>query len=137
MNTASSLIGAWLWYFLAMGMSVRAYRFSVFVLVVGALSSAVWFSQAEREREILLENERVRVRKVILRPGVENPVHTHDLPHVGVFIRGGELEFREGDKSEVIQFRDGDVGWREAGVTHSIVNRSDQAVHVVEVELKE
>lgn len=91
---------------------------------------------AESNREVLLENDRVRVREVILEPGIEGPKHTHQLPHVGVIIRGGKLQFHENDQVEVVEFKPGDAGWREAGVTHSIVNLSATPVHVVEVELK-
>jgi mannose-6-phosphate isomerase-like protein (cupin superfamily) len=35
-----------------------------------------------------------------------------------------------------VTFKDGDAGWREAGVTHSIRNSGKTAVHVIEVELK-
>lgn len=85
---------------------------------------------------VLWENERVRVREVILQPGVAYPEHTHDLPHVGVIIKGGTLEFTEQGKKDQVSFKAGDAGWRDAGVTHSITNLSPTPVHVVEVELK-
>ncbi len=87
-------------------------------------------------REVLLENERVVVKQVILEPGVEYPEHHHPRPHVGVIIRGGTLEFHESGNVETVEFQPGQAGWRDAGVTHRIVNRSTAPVHVVEVELK-
>lgn len=97
-----------------------------------------WGLQASPEpgRKVLLENDRVRVRQVILEPSVQEPRHTHELPHVGIIIRGGKLEFHENDQVEIVEFEAGDAGWREAGVTHSIINLSETPVHVVEVELK-
>lgn len=93
-------------------------------------------SRPSDDARILLENDSVRVREVIMQPGVENPEHTHTYPHVGVFVEGGTLEFHEGGEIETATFQKGDAGWREAGVTHRIVNRSETPVHVVEVELK-
>lgn len=105
--------------------------------LLGAVLALGWtFSQTAESRRVLLENERVRVKEVILEPGIEYPEHTHELPHVGVAVRGGRLEFHEGGQVETLDLADGGAGWREAGVTHRIVNRSPHPVHVVEVELK-
>lgn len=93
-------------------------------------------SRPAEDPRILLENDSVRVREVIMQPGVENPEHTHVYPHVGVFVEGGTLEFHEAGEVETVSFEKGDAGWREAGVTHRIINRSSTPVHVVEVELK-
>ena len=105
-----------------------------FAATLGFLAGSV--ISIPETRDILLENDRVIVRQVIMQPGVKGPEHTHDLPHVGVIIRGGVLEFHEKGTVEQVDFESGDAGWREAGVTHSIVNRSEHPVHVVEVELK-
>lgn len=118
---------------------MKAFTKSALFFVAGA-AAFLLFAQArtlETEgRQTLLENQRVRVREVVLQPGVEYPEHRHELPHVGVIIRGGTLEFHEAGQVEKVDFKDGDVGWREAGVEHRIVNRSSQPVRVVEVELK-
>lgn len=110
-------------------------------LVAIAVALSIGFgalhSRSGESSDILFENERVRVRRVILEPGVHHPEHTHDLPHVGVIVKPGTLEFHEGGEIEVVEFQAGDAGWREAGVTHSIVNQSAAPVHVVEVELKD
>lgn len=60
------------------------------------------------------------VRQVILKPGVQEPQHTHELPHVGIIIRGGKLEFHENDEVKTVEFEAGDAGWREAGVTTAL-----------------
>lgn len=105
------------------------------VFVLGVVGSSMVVSSGQPS-EVLLENERVRVKRVILQPAVEYPEHTHELPHVGVIIKGGVLEFHEGGNVERVELKDGDAGWREAGVTHRIVNLSPHPVEVVEVELK-
>ena len=86
--------------------------------------------------KVLLENSRVRVRDVIFPPG-ETPMHTHQLPHVGVVIQGGTLVFKYPDgTSETAKLEAGGAGFREANVTHQPVNTGTSPVRVVEVELK-
>src|SRR5262245_31542934 len=114
----------------------RLLGFALFLagLLLGAL---VGFAQkADSGPKVLLENKQVRVREVKIEPGVPYPPHTHQYPHVGVIVRGGKLEFIEKGKSETVDFKDGDAGWREAGVTHRVRKPAKATVHVVEVELK-
>lgn len=113
--------------------------FSPLLLLATAACTASFTSQSSvdpESRKVLLENDRVVVKQVILEPGVEYPEHRHKRPHVGVIVRGGTLEFHEAGEVETVHFEPGQAGWRDAGVTHRIVNRSDTTVHVVEVELK-
>ena len=77
----------------------------------------------------MFENARVRVKNVTF-PGVTS-MHTHDLPHVGVAIEGGTLEFRYPDgKSETMKLEPGGVGYRDANVTHQPVNTGNTPVRV-------
>ena len=95
-------------------------------------------SQATRPAtaKVVLENARVRVRDVTFPPG-DTPMHTHDLPHVGVVIQGGTLVFKYPDgKSETAKLEAGGAGFREANVTHQPVNTGTSPVRVIEVELK-
>lgn len=92
--------------------------------------------QSQSTSRIVLENDRVRVKDVTFPPGVTG-MHTHDLPHVGIVIQGGTLEFRYPDgKSETAMLEPGGVGFREANVTHEPVNPGTTPVRVIEVELK-
>src|SRR5213594_2955088 len=106
---------------------------SVVVVLIVAVASA---QRPEEKRRTLLENDRVRVREVFIEPGIDYGPHTHQYPHVGVIVKGGKLRFTEQGKAETIEFKDGDAGWRDACVTHSIRNLGQTTVHVVEVELK-
>lgn len=110
-------------------------KLSVSLTLPFLLGILVGQTTTERRR-VLLENDRVRVNEVILEPNTSYPAHTHELPHVGVIIKGGTLEFTEGNQKQSVEFKAGDAGWRAGGVTHSIRNASSTAVHVVEVELK-
>ncbi len=108
-------------------------------LFLGTTAMALVFifaQKPEEKRRSLMENERVRVREVIIEPGIDYAPHTHQYPHVGVIVKGGKLQFTEKGKSEPVDFKDGDTGWRDSGVTHSIRNIGRTTVHIVEVELK-
>jgi mannose-6-phosphate isomerase-like protein (cupin superfamily) len=84
----------------------------------------------------VLENARVRVKDVTFPPGV-TPMHTHDLPHVGIVIQGGTLVFRSPDgKTETAKLETGGVGFREAKASHEPTNPGSSPIRVIEVELK-
>ena len=92
---------------------------------------------AETPATVLLENERVRVREVLLEPGVKHGPHTHPYAHVGVILDPGTLQFNNPDgKSEQVTFKSGSVGWRDAKVTHEVVNISKSPMRIIEVEIK-
>ena len=111
--------------------------FLVGTLTVGSaiycLQSAI---ASSAEVEVLLENNRVRVRQVRFEPGIHYGNHTHPYAHVGVILDEGTLEFIESGKSEKKEFKAGQVGWRDANVTHEVVNAGKNPMRVIEVELK-
>jgi hypothetical protein len=88
--------------------------------------------------KIVLENERVRVRDVTFAPGVaDNGMHTHEYAHVGVILTKGSLVFTDpSGKKETVPFEAGNVGYRDAHVTHMTSNPGPDAMRVIEVELK-
>lgn len=104
----------------------------VFAIGVGDASQ-----QRPEARQVLFENEKVRVRKVILEPGIRYREHTHELPHVGVVVRGGILEFHGGGQLQRLQLQAGTVAWQDSGLTHRIFNAGKDVVELVEVELKQ
>jgi mannose-6-phosphate isomerase-like protein (cupin superfamily) len=103
---------------------------------IGASTDDAAAAQGQSHSKIVLENDRVRVKDVTFPPGVTG-MHTHDLPHVGVVIDGGILEFRYPDgTTETAKLPRGGVGYRDANVTHEPVNPGKTPVRVIEVELK-
>ena len=88
--------------------------------------------------KVVLENDRVRVRDVTFPPGVmDTGLHTHELPHVGVILTAGVLNFTEpGKPTETARFEIGSVGYRAANVTHQAVNPGKTPMRVIEIELK-
>ena len=108
----------------------------------GMLIAGCWLyfdvaEAAETPAKVLLENERVRVREVRLDPGVQPGPHTHPYAHVGVILDPGTLRFTNPDgQSEEVTFKSGSVGWRDAKVTHEVVNVSKAPMRIIEVEIK-
>jgi quercetin dioxygenase-like cupin family protein len=107
-------------------------------LLMGGLSYYVHSaSAAGTETVVLLENDRVRVRRLVFQPGVRPGNHTHRWAHVGIILDDGSLGFVEqGKKDETVNFESGDAGWRDANVTHEVFNAGKNPIRVVEVELK-
>ena len=118
---------------LAVGVALTAIGF----VSVRSATNVEASQAAKATSKIVLENARVRVKDVTFPPGVSAGMHTHDLPHVGVIIRGGTLIFKGPDgKSETAKLETGGVGYRDANVTHEPVNPGKTPVRVIEVELK-
>ena len=112
------------------------------VLCGGALVGSLTFflhpsDAAENAAKVVLENDRVRVREVRFEPGVKPGMHTHPYAHVGVILDDGTLQFNDpGGKNERVEFKSGAVGWRDANVTHEVVNVGGSPLRVIEVEIK-
>lgn len=121
---------------LAAGAALTAVAFTGGPIAASGSEQTAKPAAAASSSKIVLENSRVRVKDVTFPPGVTG-MHTHDLPHVGVVIQGGTLEFRYPDgKTETATLEAGGVGFREANVTHEPVNPGKTPVRVIEVELK-
>ena len=87
-----------------------------------------WQSDAEIgpvAQRVLFENERVRVWEIVLEPGEELNVHTHDLDYVVVTIESSQLEAREhtGELRKITP-EPGASSWTSPGEgqTHSLRN---------------
>jgi beta-alanine degradation protein BauB len=83
-----------------------------------------------------LENERVRVMEVRLKPGQKAPMHNHPHDHV-VYVKNDasfKLSFPDG-KSQVFDLKAGQTLWIEAGA-HETENVGTTDGHNLVVELK-
>jgi quercetin dioxygenase-like cupin family protein len=84
----------------------------------------------------LLENERVRVMEVVIKPGEKVATHSHP-DHLGYVLAGEKLTITGADgKAMEHSLKPGDVLWIKAE-THSGVNSGKTDVRVLVVELKE
>jgi len=90
---------------------------------------------APKMNKVVLDNERVRVLDVVLKPGEQMPMHSHP-DNIVYVIKGGktravDLKGTPTDR----EFKDGECSFRTAE-THAIQNTDTKEIHVINVELK-
>ena len=86
--------------------------------------------------KLLMENERVRVLEIHLKPGEKAPMHNHPNDHV-VYVMNNtkfKLTFSDG-KSGEFDLKAGQTIWMEAG-SHATENIGTSEGHNLVVELK-
>jgi quercetin dioxygenase-like cupin family protein len=86
---------------------------------------------------VVLENERIRIERLILEPGQYTNVHTHNLSALSVFLTNARVEITSpAGKPETIDYKPGDFRWRAAPVTHSIKNIGSTRFEAIGVDWK-
>jgi beta-alanine degradation protein BauB len=86
--------------------------------------------------KLLMENDKVRVLDILLKPGEKAPMHNHPSDHV-VYVMANtrfKLTFPDGKVNEV-DLKTGQTLWMEAG-SHATENIGNVAGHNLVVELK-
>lgn len=84
---------------------------------------------------VLLENDRVRVLDIRLKPGAKSPMHSHPT-YLIYSLSAGKTKFTFPDgTSRVIDLKPGHVVWSEAE-SHAAENVGDSELHVINVEMK-
>jgi len=85
----------------------------------------------------ILDNERVRVWRLVLEPGESAPAMTQTAPGVRIVIDGGEIvESVPGKPDRAKAPRSGDFFWQDAGETRAVRNAGSTRIELVELELK-
>jgi hypothetical protein len=85
----------------------------------------------------ILDNERVRVWRLVLEPGQSAPAITQSAPGVRVVIDGGELvEQVPGKPDRAKAPRSGEFFWQDAGSTRAVRNVGTTRLDLIELELK-
>lgn len=99
---------------------------------------------APQHHTLLLENERVRVLGVRIRPGDRVPVHTHRWPSVLYILSTSHFVRRDADGNVQLDTRTlpslpaaGGAVWSEPLPPHSVENVGDAEIRVISVELKD
>ena len=89
------------------------------------------------EATVQADNSRVRVTRYRFPPMGETGWHTHEHAYVVVPTIGGTLTLidEQGGRVES-EITLGDAYFREAGVTHNVVNLTGQVIEFVETEIK-
>lgn len=85
---------------------------------------------------VLYEDDKMRVLKVIVRPGDEAAMHWH--PHnMNYVLSGGKLMFTKPDgTSAEVELAAGQVTSSDQESSHGVKNTGDTTVETVQVELK-
>jgi len=84
----------------------------------------------------LLDNERVRVWRLVLEPGQTAATITQTAPGVRVVIDGGELVEIDGGRERGMSPHSGEFFWQEAGRSRAVRNVGTTRIDLVEIELK-
>jgi quercetin dioxygenase-like cupin family protein len=87
------------------------------------------------EKKVLLENDRVRVTEVRLKPGDKMSMHTHPA-YIVYTLSGTRLRFTFPDgTSREAETKKGDTVFTD-GITHAIENIGTNEMVSIDVELK-
>ena len=86
--------------------------------------------------KVLLENDRVRVLDVRLKPGDKSALHSHP-GYVTYALTEAKIKITLADgKTELIDSKPGKALWHDP-VTHTVENVGPTESHILEIELKE
>ena len=86
--------------------------------------------------KVVLENERIRVLDITLKPGEKSPMHSHPDFAVYALSDGKALfTFKDG-KTKDIELKKGQCVWNDA-MSHAAENTGTTELHVLNIELKE
>ena len=85
---------------------------------------------------VKIDNAQVRVLAVTQQPGHRGALHEHRVNRVMVFLDGGHIIERSGDKTHEFDFKAGEVRWSPASGPHTVEYVADHPIRIVDVELK-
>ncbi|MBA3356288.1 MAG: hypothetical protein H0U18_10230 [Pyrinomonadaceae bacterium] len=86
---------------------------------------------------LVLENERVRMSRLVLAPGQSAELHTHALRGLGVAVSEGRVAVISGGRRvRTVKFKPGDTQWHEGGTKYTLRNVDSTTFEAVEIELK-
>ena len=86
---------------------------------------------------LLLEDKNVRVTRFDFDPGQETGWHVHEYDYVITAVTNCFMMLQHPDGSQTIsEVPAGNAYSRDAGVSHNVINTSDQQMSFIEIELK-
>ncbi len=88
--------------------------------------------------KVLVDNQKVKMQRWLLKPGESSPVHAHKLDHISVVIHGTTLRDTsvDGTSKDSVQ-KTGDAVFVPAhGVTHTLTNIGKTTFESISIELK-
>ena len=88
-------------------------------------------------RTIVLENDRVRVTRLVLEPGQSTGMHSHNLIGLSVIVTNSKVAFDvPGQPQQISEFQPGTFNWHAEKRTHSVKNIGTSRFEAVEIEWK-
>ena len=109
------------------------------VLIVGGLVGLIPWVYGQRGAEpgaVVLENDKVVVRRYLLQPGMSTGMHSHSRDYVRVVLQGGTVEIttlQGPTRTEKVEA--GSVAWR-AKTTHDSKNIGGSPIEGLVIEIK-
>ncbi len=86
---------------------------------------------------ILIDNPRVRVNRLILKPGESTKLHMHSMRGLGIVLHDSKIEITTPNgPPRILEPKAGDVVWQDAGTTHVIKNIGSSVFEAIDIELK-
>lgn len=86
---------------------------------------------------VLIDNQRVRVNRLILKPGESSKLHTHQMHGLGIILYDSKIEISTPDgPTRKLEPKSGDFVWQNAGTTHIIKNTGSTVFEAIDIELK-
>ena len=120
-----------------MSCSTPFHNLTIEVLKTGGEPAETSSLSGVRGHAIVLENDRVRVERLVLEPGQSTPMHTHVLKSLGVVVSPARVAYTPADgKPETADLVAGQFNWHGEKRTHSLKNVGTTRFEAVEIEWK-
>lgn len=86
---------------------------------------------------IIIDNDRVRVNRLVLKPGESSKMHTHQMHGLGIILHDSKIELIAPDGTKrKLEPKAGDHAWQNAGTAHVIKNTGTSVFEAIDIELK-
>ena len=87
---------------------------------------------------ILIDNDRVRANRLVLKPGESSKMHTHPMHGLGIILYDSKIELIAPDGTKrTLEPKAGHHAWQNAGTTHVIKNVGTNVFEAIDIELKQ
>jgi quercetin dioxygenase-like cupin family protein len=119
----------------AFGKTLIGISAAVLLFVAGIIYAQDVMKVAPDSHTVLLENDQVRVLKVVMKPGQKAPLHSH--PHnVAYYLSDAKVKITLPDgKTQEREIKAGSSTWSEA-TTHMAENIGSTELQEIQIELK-
>jgi quercetin dioxygenase-like cupin family protein len=119
-----------------LGLSMAILTFSALVVLTAPVATAQdMVKVAPKNCTVVLDNDRVRVVSVVIKPGEKLEMHSH-AAHIVYALTSGKTKYAFSDgKTEEREVKAGQAVWSD-GVTHSAENIATTESRALVIELK-